>query len=168
MQAPCRMDILRQTYIACRTRAGPGCRMGGGALAGWTCLYGGGMPLTAHSPSVQVCPNETVRGVVAEGANVLPARVVEDAFASMHGATLNFKRLQAAIAALDNWYHERGILGLVRVQGRARIDQASCTLFVPATPHQRYAWWRNLQMCGCVRQLSCWRAMDDAYIYIAG
>lgn len=64
---------------------------------------------------LQVRPNETVRGVVAEGANMLPTSVVEDAFATMAGDTLNFGHLQSAIAALDNWYHERGIVGLVSV-----------------------------------------------------
>lgn len=61
----------------------------------------------------QIKPNDSVRGMVASGANVLPTKVVERAFRGMHGNTLNFVHLKQAINKIDNWYSERGVLGQV-------------------------------------------------------
>ncbi len=62
---------------------------------------------------MQVTPNDEVRGMVATGANMLPNKVVQDAFKGMHGRTLNFVAFKRAIHKLDKWYHDKGILGQV-------------------------------------------------------
>ncbi len=51
--------------------------------------------------------------MTAEGANVLPARVIEDAFQNQYDKTLNYTDFKGAIQKLDKWYADRGIFGQV-------------------------------------------------------
>lgn len=64
----------------------------------------------------QVTANPELRGVVVSGANVLPQRVIQDAFRSQHGRTLNFSDFSAALKRLNRWYEDRELFG----QARAR------------------------------------------------
>ncbi|KXZ54331.1 hypothetical protein GPECTOR_5g414 [Gonium pectorale] len=62
---------------------------------------------------IKVRPNEEVRSLTATGANLLPSSVIQEAFQGMPGRTLNLGSLQKAIARLDGWYQERGIMGMI-------------------------------------------------------
>ncbi|KAG2487188.1 hypothetical protein HYH03_014166 [Edaphochlamys debaryana] len=62
---------------------------------------------------IKVRPNEEVRSLSASGASLLPTPVIQSAFEGMPGRTLNLGSLQRAIASLDAWYHDRGIMGMV-------------------------------------------------------
>lgn len=53
------------------------------------------------------------QGVVLSGANKLPSVVVEQAFRSEYGKTLNFGRFKRALEKLNTWYEERGLFGQV-------------------------------------------------------
>ena len=61
----------------------------------------------------QVEANNQLKGVVAEGADVLPAQVIEDAFQNQYDKTLNYSDFKQAIQKLDGWYKDRGIFGQV-------------------------------------------------------
>ena len=63
--------------------------------------------------ALQVEANKELNGVTAEGANVLPAKVIEDAFRSQYNKTLNFTDLKAGMQKVDSWYADRGIFGQV-------------------------------------------------------
>jgi outer membrane protein insertion porin family len=63
--------------------------------------------------TVEVLPNPALRGVVAKGACRLPQRVIQDAFSGMAGKTLNYNALTSAVARLNSWYEENGVLGQV-------------------------------------------------------
>ena len=63
--------------------------------------------------STQVEANNQLKAVTAEGANVLPARVIEDAFQNQYNKTLNYTDFKGAIQKLDKWYADRGIFGQV-------------------------------------------------------
>lgn len=67
-----------------------------------------------YCTNVQVEPNPELRGIVASGANVLPQRVIQDAFCLQHGRTLNFPAFGDAINRINDWYKERGLLGQVQ------------------------------------------------------
>ena len=58
-------------------------------------------------------PNPELQGIVAAGANVLPQRVVEDAFRLQHGRTLNFGAFGDAVNRINDWYKDHGLLGQV-------------------------------------------------------
>lgn len=103
---------------------------------------------------VKVRANEVVRGLSATGANVLPTSVIQSAFEGMTGETLNFGRLKRAIATLDSWYHERGIMGLVSdfsfdANGQVSLNCAEAAVnsiqlrFVDAATHQPKATTRT-------------------------
>lgn len=62
---------------------------------------------------LQVQANPEFCGVVARGGNVLPNRVVEDAFRGLYGQTLNFAHFARAVQSLDKWYRSKGLLGQV-------------------------------------------------------
>ena len=62
----------------------------------------------------QVEANKPLNGVTAEGANVLPSRVIEDAFQHQYNKTLNYTDLKAGLQKVDSWYRDRGIFGQVR------------------------------------------------------
>ncbi|KHG12926.1 Outer envelope 80, chloroplastic -like protein [Gossypium arboreum] len=61
----------------------------------------------------QVEPNQELRGLVCEGANVLPSKFLENAFRDGHGKVVNLKRLDQVISSINGWYMDRGIFGLV-------------------------------------------------------
>ncbi|XP_051118804.1 outer envelope protein 80, chloroplastic [Andrographis paniculata] len=61
----------------------------------------------------QVEPNQEFRGLVCEGANVLPAKFVEDAFRDGYGKVVNIRHLDEIIKSIDGWYMERGLFGMV-------------------------------------------------------
>ena len=63
---------------------------------------------------IEVNANPELRGVVTLGANTLPQRVIEDAFQSQYGKTLNFETFNSSLLTLNSWYEERGIFGQVR------------------------------------------------------
>ncbi|XP_026425096.1 outer envelope protein 80, chloroplastic-like isoform X2 [Papaver somniferum] len=58
----------------------------------------------------QVEKNQEFQGLICEGANVLPAKFLEDAF---HGKVVNIRRLNEVINSIDGWYRDRGLFGLV-------------------------------------------------------
>ncbi|CAK9146734.1 unnamed protein product [Ilex paraguariensis] len=61
----------------------------------------------------QVEPNQEFRGLVCEGANVLPSKFIEDAFRDGYGKIVNIKRLDEVINSINDWYMERGLFGTV-------------------------------------------------------
>ena len=62
---------------------------------------------------IEVTPNPELRGVVATGAARLPQAVVQEAFDGMRGRTLNYNALTRAVARLNSWYEEKGVLGQI-------------------------------------------------------
>ena len=63
----------------------------------------------------QVVPNETVTAVDIEGADVLPAKLIEDEFKDQHGQPLNFARVEKSRHTIDNWYRDRYLDGMVPI-----------------------------------------------------
>ncbi|XP_038698414.1 outer envelope protein 80, chloroplastic-like [Tripterygium wilfordii] len=61
----------------------------------------------------QVEPNQEFHGLVCEGANVLPSKVLEDAFRDGYGKTVNIRHLDEVITSINGWYMERSLFGLV-------------------------------------------------------
>lgn len=61
----------------------------------------------------QVEPNQDFHGLVLEGANVLPAKFIEDAFRDGYGKIVNIRRLDEVISSINGWYVERGLFGMV-------------------------------------------------------
>lgn len=58
-------------------------------------------------------PNETVTAVDIEGADVLPAKLIEDEFKDQYGQPLNFARVEKSRHTIDNWYRDRYLDGMV-------------------------------------------------------
>lgn len=79
----------------------------------------------------QVEANQDLNGVTAEGANILPTRVIEDAFQHQYNKTLNFTDLKAGMQKVDRWYADRGIFGQVRNSLHMKLLQAC---YDPETP----------------------------------
>ncbi|PON78853.1 Bacterial surface antigen (D15) [Parasponia andersonii] len=61
----------------------------------------------------QVEPNQEFQGLVCEGANVLPAKFIEDAFRGGYGKVINLRRLDNVITSINDWYMERGLFAMV-------------------------------------------------------
>ncbi|KAH1219189.1 hypothetical protein AAZX31_13G322000 [Glycine max] len=61
----------------------------------------------------QVEPNQEFQGLVCEGANVLPAKFLEDSMRDGYGKIINLRRLDEAISSINNWYMERGLFAMV-------------------------------------------------------
>lgn len=61
----------------------------------------------------QVEPNQEFQGLVCEGANVLPAKFLEDKFRNGYGKIVNIRHLDEVIKSINGWYTERGLFGLV-------------------------------------------------------
>ncbi|KAJ6809379.1 outer envelope protein 80, chloroplastic [Iris pallida] len=61
----------------------------------------------------QVEPNQEFQGLVCEGANVLPAKFLEDKFRDGYGKIVNIRHLDEVIKSINGWYTERGLFGLV-------------------------------------------------------
>ncbi|KAH9324576.1 hypothetical protein KI387_004754, partial [Taxus chinensis] len=57
----------------------------------------------------QVEPNQEFKGLICEGANVLPTKFVEDAFKDEYGKVVNIQRLDKVLKSINNWYMERGL-----------------------------------------------------------
>jgi outer membrane protein insertion porin family len=60
-------------------------------------------------------PNQELKGLVCNGANVLPTRVVENAFRDEFGKVVNIQRLNKVLDTLNGWYRDRGLFGQVRL-----------------------------------------------------
>lgn len=63
-------------------------------------------------------PNETVLAVDIEGADVLPAQLIEDEFKDQYGQPLNFARVENSRHTIDGWYRDRYLDGMVRPSSR--------------------------------------------------
>ncbi|KHN33340.1 Outer envelope protein 80, chloroplastic [Glycine soja] len=61
----------------------------------------------------QVEPNQEFQGLVCEGANVLPAKFLEDSMRDGYGKIINLRRLDEALSSINNWYMERGLFAMV-------------------------------------------------------
>eukprot|EP01018_Ginkgo_biloba_P032555 Gb_22150 [translate_table: standard] len=61
----------------------------------------------------QVEPNQEFKGLICEGANVLPSRIVEDAFRDEYGKVVNIRRLDKVLNSINGWYMERGLFAQV-------------------------------------------------------
>ncbi|CAN6440488.1 unnamed protein product [Victoria cruziana] len=61
----------------------------------------------------QVDPNQEFQGLICEGANVLPAKFLEDAFRYGYGKIVNVRHLDEVINSIRGWYMERGLFGTV-------------------------------------------------------
>ncbi|KAK6646138.1 hypothetical protein PHAVU_L010043 [Phaseolus vulgaris] len=61
----------------------------------------------------QVEPNQEFQGLVCEGANVLPAKFLENSMRDGYGKIINLRRLDEAISSINNWYMERGLFAMV-------------------------------------------------------
>ncbi|KAL2650197.1 hypothetical protein R1flu_018325 [Riccia fluitans] len=61
----------------------------------------------------KVEPNQELKGLVCNGANVLPTRVVQDAFHDEYGKVVNIQRLNRVLDTLNGWYRDRGLFGQV-------------------------------------------------------
>ena len=86
---------------------------------------------------MQVEANNQLKGVTAEGANVLPARVIEDAFQNQYDKTLNYTDFKGAIQKLDKWYADRGIFGQVRFLTLPNLGHA------PICPWRTASSWKH-------------------------
>jgi len=65
--------------------------------------------------TVSLRPYPRLRSVVVTGADSLPARVIQDAFAAQAGRTINYGDFRAGLDALSRWYDDRGIPAKVSV-----------------------------------------------------
>ncbi|KAI5056444.1 hypothetical protein GOP47_0028262 [Adiantum capillus-veneris] len=61
----------------------------------------------------QVEPNQEFKGMICDGANVLPTRIVEDSFKDEYGKVINIQRLNKVLDKLNGWYMERGLFAQV-------------------------------------------------------
>ncbi|KAB2607325.1 outer envelope protein 80 [Pyrus ussuriensis x Pyrus communis] len=61
----------------------------------------------------QVKPNQEFQGLVCEGANVLPAKFLKDAFCDGYGKVINLKHLNEVISSINDWYMDRGLFAMV-------------------------------------------------------
>eukprot|EP00249_Psilotum_nudum_P019651 c27360_g1_i1 orf=78-2258(+) len=61
----------------------------------------------------QVEPNQELKGLVCDGANILPARIVEDAFRNEFGKVINIQQLNKALEMVNGWYMDRGFFAHV-------------------------------------------------------
>ncbi|KAG0589524.1 hypothetical protein KC19_1G026600 [Ceratodon purpureus] len=61
----------------------------------------------------KVEPNQELKGLVCNGANVLPTRVVLNAFRDEFGKVVNIQRLNTVLDTLNGWYRDRGLFGQV-------------------------------------------------------
>ncbi|KAF3785674.1 Outer envelope protein 80 [Nymphaea thermarum] len=63
----------------------------------------------------QVDPNQEFQGLICEGANVLPAKFLEDSFRDGYGKIVNVRHLDEVVDSINGWYMERGLFGTVSV-----------------------------------------------------
>ncbi len=69
-----------------------------------------------------VDPNPVLQAVVAPGTQVLPAEVVEQAFASQYGEVLNFNDLQDGVKRVNTWYQDNGYV-LAQVVDATQVSE---------------------------------------------
>lgn len=69
-----------------------------------------------------VDPNPILRQVVAPDTQVLPAEVVEQAFSSQYGETLNFNDLQDGVKRVNTWYQDNGYV-LAQVVDATQVSE---------------------------------------------
>ena len=72
---------------------------------------------------LQVQPNPRLEGVVADGADVLPASMIQESFDGQCGHIVNFGLFGQSLRSLDNWYQDHGLFGQVC----AHVDLVSAT-----------------------------------------
>ena len=60
-------------------------------------------------------PHPRLRSIVVTGADSLPAKVIQDAFAGQAGKTINYGRFREGLDSLSRWYDDRGIPAKVTV-----------------------------------------------------
>ena len=65
--------------------------------------------------TVALRPHPRLRSIVVSGADSLPTRVIQDAFAGQAGRTINFGEFRAGLDRLGQWYDDRGIPAKVTV-----------------------------------------------------
>jgi len=65
--------------------------------------------------TVALRPHPRLRSIVVSGADSLPAKVIQDAFAGQAGRTINFGEFRAGLDRLSQWYDDRGIPAKVTV-----------------------------------------------------
>ena len=65
--------------------------------------------------TVALKPYPRLRSIVVTGADSLPAKVIQDAFAGQAGKTVNYGDFRAGLDALSSWYDVRGIPAKVTV-----------------------------------------------------
>lgn len=122
----------------------------------------------------QVVPNETVTAVDIEGADVLPAKLIEDEFKDQYGQPLNFARVEKSRHTIDNWYRDRYLDGMVIIF----ITPNVYILVFPKGCHQVYTscsakpvsygrlWAKDMKTAGmtictiCIYLLLWWIAMN--------
>ncbi|EFJ33008.1 hypothetical protein SELMODRAFT_407097 [Selaginella moellendorffii] len=61
----------------------------------------------------EVEANQELRGLVCNSANVLPTKVIEDAFRNEYGKVVNIQRLNTVLDTLNGWYRDRGYFAQV-------------------------------------------------------
>ncbi|MFS8910960.1 BamA/TamA family outer membrane protein, partial [Synechococcus sp. H60.3] len=75
----------------------------------------------------EVKPNPTLKAVRTEGAKVLDPEVLQKAFADQEGRVLNFGKLQAAVAEIEQWYADKGYV-LAKVTDVRSSEDGTLTL----------------------------------------
>ncbi|WP_414404525.1 BamA/TamA family outer membrane protein [Synechococcus sp. OH30] len=75
----------------------------------------------------EVKPNPILKAVRTEGAKVLDPEVLQKAFADQEGRVLNFGKLQAAVAEIEQWYADKGYV-LAKVTDVRSSEDGTLTL----------------------------------------
>ena len=75
----------------------------------------------------EVKPNPILKAVRTEGAKVLDPEVLQKVFADQEGRVLNFGKLQAAVAEIEQWYADKGYV-LAKVTDVRSSEDGTLTL----------------------------------------
>lgn len=78
--------------------------------------------------AVQVKVNPEVKGIIVKGANVLPARLIEDLFRQQYGKPLKYPLCTAAVQGINAWYENQGYVGQVDRLSSSPFCIISCRL----------------------------------------
>ncbi|CAI5529018.1 unnamed protein product [Closterium sp. Naga37s-1] len=84
---------------------------GGGREGGWEAWIRVALADSRRNRGVEA--NQEMKGLMCVGANVLPTRVIEDAFRDEYGKVVNIQRLNGVLDVLNGWYSDRGLFGQV-------------------------------------------------------
>ena len=87
-----------------------------------------------------------LQGVVATGADVLPARCLQDIFAGQTGSIVNFGLFGQSLRNLNQWYQDHGIFG--------QVDDSLSQLSQCSYSQQPDPMWLGTGMCYLLRCLS--------------